>query len=138
MTIEIKDGTMISCMWFVEGKDQDWMATVFKPKGENWKAEYRFRYYEDSKTHGSDDRKSVYTIETKSDDHATERKLCEAMNMIANMTLKHFDTPDGKVHKLVIKSDRAEQVMKAMAREDWCHAREDTVANDVRDHFRMR
>ena len=119
MSIEIKDGTLFSCMWFVEGKGFDWMAAVFKPEGGFWEASYRFRYYHDDKAFHSDDEKFWYSLTTKSTDDKTEKELCKAMDMTADLTQKHL--PSGKIHKLVLKTDCAAKVVEAMKREKWAH-----------------
>lgn len=123
MTIEVRDGTYFSSWWFVSGPGKDWMAAVFRPPGEPWQVKYRFRYYKDDRAHDSADESSWYEVRGPSGDESTEHKLCAITDRMAGMTAAYFG--GSEVHKLLLKTDRAEQVMAALGRESWAHAREE-------------
>jgi hypothetical protein len=118
-------------MWFVEGGDRDWLAAVFKKKGEKWKLTYRFRYYRDDKAHDSSDEKKWWSFTANSDDDNNEQALCKSTDVVAGMTQEHFGLPGGKVHKIILKTDRAADVIAAMGREKWAHFREEAPGAKV-------
>lgn len=88
MNINEKD--YILAMWIVCLPGiRDWMATITRPDGDEtkpWRLEYRFRYYNDSKVWGSQDKKSFYAGEL--DPETSEEKALEAGNVVMNQLMK--------------------------------------------------
>jgi len=63
MTIELSERTV--GIWFIQLQpNQDWLASVYTTKEGEVKGTYRFRYYVDEKSFGSEDRKSWYSLNT--------------------------------------------------------------------------
>lgn len=72
---DIVEGGYYVGFWFLAGRDQDFLALVFRNPGDNGlRLRYRFRYYKDDKVHfdETDDEKSVYDVDfsQKSEDEA--------------------------------------------------------------------
>ena len=59
MTIEFKENRYFVALWFIPGDTKDYLAALYRDRGENeWHLVYRFRYYRDAKTgFDSDDEK---------------------------------------------------------------------------------
>lgn len=125
MTIEIKDGRYFSTFYFCEFESarQDWHGALYRDRDASgkwtpWVFFYRFRYYVDNKAHDSDDVKNWYSV-------TIDRSEAEALKVIqqmASMISKHYD--GAPVHKVIVKSSKAEEVAKALQRESWTHIKQ--------------
>jgi hypothetical protein len=117
--IEFKQSSQFWQIWFVGAKGVDWLAAIYKHKGEGWTCKYRFRYHEDNKAHDSTDRKSWTTITTGETGDRPPESLMSAISMVAKMTASHFK---GELHMLPVRCDGL-KAAEALMRESWSHAR---------------
>jgi hypothetical protein len=118
---KFEKGRYYSAIYFLEGREQDWMACVFRdlPDGK-WRFTYRFRYYVDEKIHGSDDKRSVYDC---SCGDSTEQEVLSAVSKAANMLVETGYSPSGRIHKLRPCTDDPMKLGEMLAREDWAHVK---------------
>ena len=73
--VSIQEDGYYVALWFLSGKNQDWLAMLYRNPGEaDLRLSYRFRYYKDDKVFmdESEDEKSGYTCEVagKTEDDA--------------------------------------------------------------------
>lgn len=133
MTLDIKDGRFFYAMWFVpldNPKDMDgvrydhgdWHAAVYKDEGEDEVCLfYRFRYYVDGKTgFKSNDKKSFYIARSRESAIAVISAVDQVAESIAQMSVRSVGRP-AEVHKILLHTASAEEVMKRMADEDFVH-----------------
>jgi hypothetical protein len=112
-----------SALWWIFHPDQtqDFHGALYREEeGETlgpWTFKYRFRYYVDNKAHDSDDVKNWYTATLP--EGATEVNALESIRMMTDMVSREYR--GAPVHKAVIRSKKAEDVMKALEREPFCH-----------------
>lgn len=124
--MDFRDGRYVSTIWFIAGEDPitgdgvDWLATVSRDPGEDWKLEYRFRY--DAGTGDmEDDRKSWYGGAMAG--ATPEADVVQNVDAIAGIISLRFKGP---IHKLLVRSDRVAVAMEALGREEWAHIRKMT------------
>lgn len=116
MTLELKDGRYVSQMWYCANRQKDWLCTIYRDPGEPWTVLYRFRYYRDKKTFGSQDEKRWYCFQAPAD--RPESEVITLTNRIADLVSLEAGA---KMHKLLLRTDKPEKVLEAMKREDFCH-----------------
>lgn len=117
--IEIREDSFYHHLWFVGAKGVDWLALLFKHKGETWTCVYRFRYHEDDKAFDSNDRKSWYEIRSSSTEETPPESFVKAISHIAGMTADHFQ---GEIHSVPIRGD-GKAAFEALKRQSWTHVR---------------
>lgn len=118
VTLEIEKGNYISRIWFTAGCGMDIFACLSRrlPDGQ-WRFAYRFRYYEDSQAHDSEDRKSVYEAwlpETYTEDQVVER-LDSALAVVA------LAIPEARLDVTLIQTDEPEAVACLMRGKPYWH-----------------
>lgn len=90
--IDLTTVEYLLAMWFVGGAEGDWLAAVYRDKGDpNWRLTYRFRYYEGKQSGDpftDDDRKSWYEARISGD--ASEESLISKVNGVASLTALRF------------------------------------------------
>lgn len=91
MTIELSERTV--AIWFIQLEpDQDWLASVYTTEEGEVKAEYRFRYYVDDKSFGSDDKKSWYSLNTSASVSQALEIFREAYNKLSELSSgEHYE-----------------------------------------------
>lgn len=107
-------------MWFIGTGDMDWMAQLYKDKGdERWKFSFRFRYYEDETAFDSHDRKSFYTGTFPS--YLSEEDATAAAVGAADIIAKLLDNVIVD-ESLIVKGDlnKFQEVLEANPR-NWVH-----------------
>lgn len=117
--MDIKKGNYISRIWFLskKGTNYDVLMNLMRqlPDGP-WTLEYRFRYYKDDKTHGSEDEKSRWTAtfpETMTEAEAI-RKVAPVLTELKVMTGLKCDIT-------VIESDDPQVVLHLMGTKKYFH-----------------
>ncbi len=120
--IVFQEGRYFAALWFVNAADKscDWLAALWKDKGGDWEAVYRFRYYRDDKAHGSEDQKSWYAVNIPGD--APEGAAMRGLNVIAGMVAKEYG---GEIHKVPLRSSDPMKCIEALKREPWFHMAEE-------------
>lgn len=114
--IEIKPGRYFSAIWYIEGRDKNWMAALWRDEPDGaFTLSGRFRYYVDDKRHDSDDRKSVFGAVAQP--HMTEAKMLSDIDSLADGLVR---AGFGRaVEKLILRTNDPMKVMEALQREKW-------------------
>lgn len=96
--IEFKDGRYFSALWFVAGEDKDWLAALYRddPMGP-WFVHYRFHYFADDIA--SWKKLMIPAI-------VDEAGILKSVNAMAAQVSKSYS--DADVHKILLRSDRAQ------------------------------
>lgn len=103
-------------VWFAEKKDYgNFQLTVIKRNGA-WLGEYRFRYYVDHKIHGSNDKKSFYTIQPPPE--TTEEQIIGMGNLI---TQKLKEIMGCEITEYVEVRGDMDKFLFRLAQKDWFH-----------------
>lgn len=83
--VEFKNTNYFIGFWFVGGKDQDWLACVYREQGQtNWHLVHRFRYHNSASTDPFDnkDKKNFYEMGVDGN-QKDEKQIIEDMNKLA-------------------------------------------------------
>lgn len=116
--IEFKKGNYFYQLWFVEGHNQDWLATIYKDETGKVHLVYRFRYYRGPDPFDDNDVKNWYAA--TSDDNSPEAiaKYTQIFDAIAK-TISSVQG-GGKLYAIPIHGD-GEKAAALLAEQPWCH-----------------
>ena len=120
--ISFKKDCYILAIWFIDlGEEADWMASVIRDPGENWKIVYRLRKIRDTKIWGSDDEKSWGSAEV--DAKAPEEEILKAVNELARQVAEKLD---GVYDRLIVRGGPDKLYEKAKQK-PWMHLKEEPI-----------
>jgi hypothetical protein len=107
MTIELSEKTI--GVWYMQvTQDSDFLGAATEVD-DGFEITYRFRYYKDDKTFGSDDRKNWYEWKTSE----SKEKVIEIMRgVITRMRQKDGNIPVSDCHELLMNEDGIEEFME--------------------------
>jgi len=115
--IEFKKTTLFHALWFcggdVQGKGEDWLATIFKEEGQPWVGVYRFRYHNSEDPWDTSDVKNWYKV-TQSTDHddAFLARLVQTFDQLASLCELRYGNPHTKLEILGDGDKASEMLMK--------------------------
>ena len=117
----IENGIYYSRIFFAEvtaGRMGNVMGAVYMEPGKPWSFTYRFRWYNDDRVYGSADDRSWY-------DATSSKPLAEVLEAARGMfaAAAGIAGEDG-YSEVVIESDRAEDVFRALRAQPWAHLKE--------------
>lgn len=117
--IEIADGRYFAALWYLDSdtpRRGNWMGALFRNADGTWELKYRFRYYNDD-----------VTDETTTDDKSwhgfkkqpgigveTEAEMVAGVDLMLSLLQATGYGRGYKVQKVEPKSDRADDVIKAL------------------------
>lgn len=111
----------IEAVWFIAWDQTDWMAVVFQDGPESpWQARYRFRYYQDAKAFGSQDRKSTYTATAKDGTEESRLAFVNGFDMMADVITDSKRHDHSEQWKVVIQGGRV-RFTRLLLQQPWCH-----------------
>lgn len=107
MTIELTDKTV--GVWYMQlSEESDYLAAATETD-DGIKITYRFRYYKDNKTFGSDDKKNWYEWVTKE----SKEKVIEVMrSLVTGMRRRDGNIPLTDCHELLMSEEGIEEFME--------------------------
>ncbi len=111
---EIVPGRFFVGFWFVGDESGDWFAAMWRDKDGPWRASYRFRY--PGQGDGGKDLRRSYSLEAPSQSAADEKKLRDALDMIAALAGCRYR---GDAHYVPVQSDIPEIVGGKLAEQSW-------------------
>lgn len=117
--IEIKEGNYYVGIWFIGGQEKDWMLCLYR-EGDEWKIQYRWRYYKDQKAFGSKDEKSWYGFNV-SVSSRTEKEMMGKIDVIAKKLAEDMKSP---LEIVMIQSGDIEFVTKVLTAQPWAHTQQ--------------
>ncbi len=125
MTIEIKDERYFAAMWFCTPSigGVDWHGALYKDNCGPWEFRYRFRYYADDKAHDSEDIKNWYTASFRGSEE--EKHVMKLIEQMTDMVSRQFG--GAPVHKIILRTSKAADVLRALEREKFAHIKRDEV-----------
>jgi hypothetical protein len=116
--IEFKKTTFFHAIWFcggkVQGKGEDWLATIFKEEGQPWKGVYRFRYHASTDPWDENDVKNWYQVtQSNPNDDGFVAKLAETFDGLAKLCEMRYGNPCDKLEVLGDGDKASEMLSKA-------------------------
>ncbi len=124
MTIELTDDSYILGFWYCHDPltQNDWMLCMQRSrKTGKWHADYRFRYRQDDKIFGSEDKKSWYRINYKDDGSPPEND--EELEHKMDGFQQHMRMMFPDASKLMIKGGLKDLLEKSK-NVPWMHIRQ--------------
>ena len=89
MPLELKADMWVYGIWYVQGKDCDWMGSLSK-QDDKVVLEYRFRYYKDDRAFDSKDTKNWYTGSSPVED--LEKNLAGFLSGVLPIIEQYLDS----------------------------------------------
>src|SRR5262245_6975 len=115
MTIII-DEKFVATWYIALDNNTDWMLGLRHVDGKKYRFDYRFRYYRDAKTFGSDDEKSWYAGTADFKDRE------EAIKSLRDMARHLGIMSGGEVHELVkAPEEKLDAFMDRLTAQPWAH-----------------
>lgn len=122
MTLEVTETTQVHTIWFVGWRVGDMLAYVYKPEGEPWIAEYRFRYYTAPKVGDpflENDKKRWYSLQNPGREDPPDN-LVAAMTMATGLTKNYFNAD---VYDVIDVQGNGWDALRKMEKMPWCFAK---------------
>lgn len=119
MSFELREHTHIYKLWYVElGDKGNLLGMVLRDPPDEWRLEYRFRWYRDKKVFNSDDERSFYGFKAKEPD-ARDRLVDSFDTMLAMVATNWPNATISRVH-----IDKAGQAARDMLlAQPWAHTK---------------
>jgi hypothetical protein len=115
--IVVQDGRYFAAQWFASGDGWDLLVALWRDPGGPWVAQGRIRRYVDDLVHDSDDEKVWFSAQVRDLDADEPAALASSQALVDFLT----HGSGAEVHKLIVRSDRASDVVAAPRREHWAH-----------------
>lgn len=109
---EIKPDGYYLVMFFLAGRNQDWMALVSRV-GDVWKLTTRFRYYKDDQVWDSADKKSVHNFEVSTSEVSEDEMLAKVDTVVKSMVAVGYMAPGERPWRRVIRGN-GDKVLAAL------------------------
>jgi len=116
----IDNCTYMHGIWYVHSRDNsgDWLAQLGKAGGK-WVLQYRFRYYADDKSVGSEDKKNWVEARAEDDSDASRDKMLGALKVLLPLIEVRYGVRHEFVDLQCAPSDP--KFMFELAMRPWCH-----------------
>lgn len=120
--MNVTNGTRIIGIWFVGFVGGDWMLSAYQDEGKPAKYEFRFRYYKDNLSFGSEDTKSWYKGEVPAEH--SEEHMIRCFDTLSKYVSAICRDKVSIVDRLLVQGnfDKMQEILEAAPR-SWIHTR---------------
>jgi len=118
--MNLTENTYVHVIFFLECKDFNWMATIFREGDGPWSGEYRFRYFGDDKAHDSADRKSWFKGQAPDASDESLRAIAASLRHVGGKLAEHLEVP---FEELTVEGG-AEKTIEVLSQQPWANIKQ--------------